>query len=252
VTLGQETVTLGQEGASRSVTHPAIQAHRGSPHPPSGVAENTLEAFDRARRLGADGVELDVRFTADRVIAVHHDPEIPGLGAIAGLRAAELPDHVPTLAAALDACAGLMVTIEIKNRPGEPGFDPGNRLARDVAVLVADRGRAPGVVLSSFWPDALTAVHETRPEVPAALLVASWFDPGEIVPVALARHGAAIHPVAALVTAQLVTEARRAGLSIAAWTVNDRPGLERMAALGVDAVITDDVPLALDVRGRPS
>lgn len=233
------------------MTHPAIQAHRGSPHPPSGVTENTLGAFDRARRLGADGVELDVRSTADRVMAVHHDQELPGLGAIAGLRAAQLPGHIPTLEAALEACAGLAVTIEVKNRPDEAGFDPGNGLARDVALLVAHMGRASSVVISSFWPDALTAVHEARPELPTALLVASWFDPGEIVPVALARHAAAIHAVAALVTGPLVAEARRAGLSIAAWTVNDRPGLERMAALGVDTVITDDVPLALDVRGRP-
>ena len=43
----------------------AVQAHRGSPDPGHGVRENTLEAFLRARELGADGVELDVRMTSD-------------------------------------------------------------------------------------------------------------------------------------------------------------------------------------------
>lgn len=228
----------------------AVQAHRGSPDPSAGVAENTLGAFDRARRLGADGVELDVRSTADGAVAVHHGPVVTGLGAVADLRLAELPDHVPTLAAALDACAGLVVNVEVKNLPGEPGFDPGNRLAKEVAHLVADAGQAPTVVVSSFWPDALTMVHRTQPDVPTGLLVAGWFDPADIVPVALARHCAAIHPAAALVTGGLVAEARRAGLSIAAWTVNDRPELERLAELGVDTVITDDVPLALDALGR--
>ena len=56
----------------------AVFAHRGCTE---GFTENTLEAFAEARRLGADGVELDVRLTADGALAVHHDAEIPGLGA---------------------------------------------------------------------------------------------------------------------------------------------------------------------------
>ena len=42
----------------------AVHAHRGSPDPAAGIAENTVEAFLRAGRLGADGVELDVRLAA--------------------------------------------------------------------------------------------------------------------------------------------------------------------------------------------
>ena len=40
----------------------AVFAHRGCTE---GFTENTIEAFVEARRLGADGVELDVRLTAD-------------------------------------------------------------------------------------------------------------------------------------------------------------------------------------------
>ena len=42
----------------------------------------------------------------------------------------------------------------------------------------------------------------------------------------------------------------RAGLSLAVWTVDDRTQLGAMAELGVDTVITDDVPLALSALGR--
>ena len=62
-----------------------VQAHRGSPDPSSGILENTVEAFLRSARLGADGVELDVRLTRDGALAVHHDPAIPGLGPVAEL-----------------------------------------------------------------------------------------------------------------------------------------------------------------------
>ena len=61
--------------------HPiAVTAHRGSPDAAAGIRENTLAAFARARRLGADGVELDVRRTADGGLAIHHDPVIEGSG----------------------------------------------------------------------------------------------------------------------------------------------------------------------------
>ena len=86
----------------------AIQAHRGSPDPAAGIRENTLDAFLRARDLGADGVELDVRMTSDGALAVHHDPVVEGIGTVSGLAAADLPPYVPLLAEVLDACEGLV------------------------------------------------------------------------------------------------------------------------------------------------
>jgi glycerophosphoryl diester phosphodiesterase len=100
----------------------AIQAHRGSPDPAMGIRENTLDAFLRARQLGADGVELDVRMTSDGALAVHHDPVIDGCGPDQPTGRRRAPPFVPLLAAALDACHGLSVNVEIKNLPGEPGL----------------------------------------------------------------------------------------------------------------------------------
>src|ERR1700748_2973484 len=96
---------------------PLVLGHRGA----SAVEpENTLAAFARARELGADGVELDVRRTAHDVLVVHHDPRVDGLGVIVGSSFAELHAAVPaipTLAEALDACRGLLVNAEIKCLP---------------------------------------------------------------------------------------------------------------------------------------
>jgi glycerophosphoryl diester phosphodiesterase len=226
----------------------AVLGHRGSPDPAAGVGENTLGAFTRARRLGADGIELDVRSTADGAMAVHHDPVIPGVGTICELPADGLPASVPLLAAALDACDGMTVNIEIKDLPGEPGFDSVERLAVGVADLVRASGRSASVVVSSFWPDALAAVRRAAPEVSTGLLLASWFDPADAVAAAVRLGCRALHPHVDLVGPGLVDDAHRAGLSVAVWTVNDRDRLEGVRDAGIDTVITDDVVLALAVQ----
>src|SRR4051794_26258624 len=112
---------------------PLVLGHRGASH---ARPENTLAAFAKAREFGADGVELDVRRSADGQLVVHHDPQVEGFGIIyehdfATLRTAR-PD-VPTLAEALGACAGMIVNVEVKCLPWEPDADtPEHEVVRAV------------------------------------------------------------------------------------------------------------------------
>src|SRR5688500_15920991 len=115
----------------------AVWAHRGASR---AERENTLAAFASAVAMGADGVELDVRRTRDGAMAVHHDAALADGRLLAELTVADLPADVPLLDAALDACGDLVVNVEIKNLPGEPDFDPDERLATQVARFVADEG----------------------------------------------------------------------------------------------------------------
>lgn len=222
----------------------AVQAHRGSPDPGSGIRENTLDAFARARALGADGVELDVRLTADGGLAVHHDPVIDGVGPIHDLSTTQLPAHVPLLAEALDACTGMVVNIEIKNHPHEPGFDPADRAAEDVIALVEGMERTAAVVVSSFWSGALSAVRSTGSDVATGLLVIPSFDPSSSIAAAVDLGCAAVHLPVGLADPQTVTAAHAAGLAVAVWTVADETTLARVLAADVDTVITDDVAAA--------
>ena len=50
-----------------------IISHRGE-HDNNTVMENTLEAFDAARAAGVWGIECDIRWTADLVPVICHDP----------------------------------------------------------------------------------------------------------------------------------------------------------------------------------
>ncbi len=236
---------------------PAIHAHRGSRDPVHGVVENTLGAFARARDLGADGVELDVRLTVDGALAVHHDPIVPGIGPVAELTVRELPPDVPLLDAAIDACDGMAVNIEVKNLPTEPWFDPDEQAARAVGSLLAgcDTGGArPGSLLvSSFWPPSLEAVLDVVPAAATGLLVAGWADPDVGLTLASNLGCRALHPEQSLVTPHLVEACHQAGLAVTVWTVNDAESLERLADWSVDHVITDDVVLATAVlRADPT
>ena len=51
-----------------------ILAHRGSID--EGINENTLPAFERAKKLGANGIETDVRMTKDKELVLFHDNSI--------------------------------------------------------------------------------------------------------------------------------------------------------------------------------
>ena len=169
VTIGFPRCKKFSESKIQSMGSTAVQAHRGSPDPTHGVRENTVAAFLRARDLGADGVELDVRMTVDGALAVHHNAEVDGVGAVCELAASELPDDVPLLPEVLEALEGLTVNVEIKNLPNEPGFDPAERVAREVAALINRVGRESDVVISSFWPGALEAVRDSSADLVTAL-----------------------------------------------------------------------------------
>jgi glycerophosphoryl diester phosphodiesterase len=229
----------------------AVVAHRGSPDPGNGIVENTLDAFARARRLGADGIELDVRLTADGALAVHHDPDIPGWGPVADLTVRELPSHVPLLAAVLDACSDMTVNIEVKNLPNESGFDPEEATARLVATVLTEVALLERTVVSSFWAPSLEAVAEINPSIRTGLLLAEWADPTWGLGLAREAGCRAFHPAESLVTSSLVDAAHAVGLAVAAWTVNGGPAVTAAAADGVDTVITDDVAAAVKVLRGP-
>jgi glycerophosphoryl diester phosphodiesterase len=223
----------------------AVFAHRGCTE--TGIRENTLDAFAEARRLGADGVELDVRLTADGALAIHHDAEVPGLGPICGLEVADLPAHVPLLAQALAASEGMTVNVEIKNAPEDPGWDPGETVAALTAATIEESGWAQRVIVSSFQPSTLRAVQAADGRLALGALWELTTEPAGALAEASAAGFEAVHPFVATVTPSLVASAHDAGLAVNVWTVNAPDDLRAMVGLGADAVITDRLVAALEV-----
>src|ERR1700728_327548 len=221
----------------------AVFAHRGCTE--GGLTENTLDAFAEARRLGADGVELDVRLTVDGALAVHHDAEIPGLGAIAGLGAAELPAHVPLLADVLAVCEGMVVNVEIKNAPQDPGWDPDEAVAALTAAAIEEAGWTSRVLVSSFQVATLRAVQAADGRLALGALWGFGTEPEPALADAAEAGFGAVHPFVLSVDAALVERAHAMGLAVNVWTVNAPEDQRAMVAAGVDTVITDRLSEAL-------
>src|SRR4051794_17740461 len=221
---------------------PLVLAHRGARR---AAPENTLDAFARAVAMGADGVELDVRRTADGAVVVHHDASPAGAEPIAATSAAALRaahPEIPMLADALDVCVGLVVNIEIKNSPREPGFDRAERTADAVVDLLDARGGRDRVIVSSFQLATIDRIRAAGGSVPAGLLTVTRADPRTMDRiVGLGHH--ALHPGRQAMTrrraAQVVADAHERGLHINVWTVNAPATIRRLADVGVDALITD-------------
>jgi glycerophosphoryl diester phosphodiesterase len=220
----------------------AVFAHRGCT---DGFTENTIDAFAEARRLGADGVELDVRLTADGALAIHHDAEIPGVGIVADLGVADLPANVPLLADVLAVCEGMVVNVEIKNAPQDPGWDAGEAVAALTAAAIDEAGWTGRVIVSSFQVATLRAVQAADGRLPLGALWGFATEPGPALAEAAGSGFAAVHPFVMSVDRPLVERAHALGLGVNVWTVNAPHDLRAMVEMGVDTVITDRLDDAL-------
>jgi glycerophosphoryl diester phosphodiesterase len=236
-------------------SRPLVLGHRGAS---AVVPENTVAAFTRARELGADGVELDVRRTADGVLVVHHDAAVKGFGLIASATLAELraacPD-VATLAAALEACRGLVVNAEVKCLSWEPDADVDGSVMH--ATIDALRAHAETVdegmiIVSSF---DLGAVDRARAQAPE--LATGWLTNGQALAAAAEIAVAHGHPwlnpdgVAALAAgADGIGAAHAAGVLVSVWTVDDPDAARALAAAGVDIIITNVPDVVLEAVSR--
>lgn len=225
--------------------------HRGASH---DAPQNTLAAFRLANEYGADGYELDVHLTRDGVPVVIHDFTVDkttdGTGPVASFTLAELKrldagikfspqfagERIPTLAEVFDVLPPhSIVNVELKTRSiGDNGLE------RATIHLIRERGLQDRVIVSSFNPFSLLRVRRFAPELKIGLLYApdlplylrrAWFR-GLVRPHAL-------HPHYRMVDERYMQWARRQGYEVNVWTVDDPEGMRRLAALGVNAIITN-------------
>jgi glycerophosphoryl diester phosphodiesterase len=221
-----------------------VFAHRGAHRI---ERENTLGAFRVANDLGVDGVELDVRRTADGTLVIHHDPTIEGR-AIGLIDATELPPYVAHFDEAMVVLGGLSVNVEIKNArdPREPTYDDTGSIEREVVEYLRAQGLTSSAAISCFDLATCDRVRAIGPNLCVAWLVSRRLLVDALT-IAREHEFNAVNPHYSMVTPGGVERAHEQGLELNVWTVNQASDLTAMAALGVKSVITDEPELAIDL-----
>jgi glycerophosphoryl diester phosphodiesterase len=241
------------------MSRPLIIGHRGAS---AHAIENTMEAFELAREQGADGIEFDVHLCASDEPVVFHDADLSRLAgrgerimamSLADIAAVRLNHglRIPTLDQVLGefATGDFVLNIEIKS----PALGrAGPTVARLLDLLSRHRRRdRETLLISSFDPVAIAQVRRRAPALVTGLL----FHRGEPLPfrrawIAPLVKPHALHPEHCLVTEASVRLWKQRGYSINTWTVDEPAAQRRLAALGVDAIMTNDPAGALSALPR--
>ena len=236
-------------------THqPLVLGHRGAS---AHAGDNTVEAFELALAHGADGVELDVRFTADGRVVLHHDPDVGEMGPLihhdfATIR--ETHPEIPTLDEALAVLGDLIVNVEIKNSPSEVDFDPEHHMADVIARWVNRHDVHERVIVTSFNSETVAAVRVADTLIVTGQLAGPGFDWREgLSTIADAGHTwFAPYFVDVLPEAEeLMAAAHDLGLRVVSWTVDDPGHIAALATAGIDAIISNDPGATLRVIAGP-
>ncbi len=216
---------------------PEVWGHRGWP---ARYPDNVLAGIQAASTVAAR-VEIDVRRSLDGQLVLSHDPELGGMlvAATPWERMAELDlgdGHAPVLLPDLfERAPEVLLNIEIKNSPVDPDFDPDLAIVDQVSAIC----RREDVISSFHWP-SVDRIRSLRPELTTGLLFEETIPPSDAIDHAQLVGHRAIVPHWPLVSEEVIASAHAAGLQVVTWTVDDLATAHRLAAWGIDAIITND------------
>jgi glycerophosphoryl diester phosphodiesterase len=206
---------------------------------------NTLESFKAALEHGVDMIEFDVLRLRDGRLVLAHD-----YGDAAKREPVSLEEGLDHFAG--EAYAGVELDVDLKL----PGYES------EVVEGLLRRGLGDRAIVSSTYLDSLERVSELAPGVrrgwsvpraqrdytrsvfaPAAYLIA------RVIRLRLPRQAAGLIKAGRLdavmahwllASRRLVEQVNEAGGQVYVWTVDDSARIEKLSALGVDGIITND------------
>lgn len=239
---------------------PQVIAHRGW----SGrYPENTIVAFEKALELPIDGIEFDLRLTADREIVVSHNFDIDicsnGSGCIADFTLAELKKfdfgirkgeefagaRIPTFDELLDLVAAkrpeIWLAVEIKDDDWD--------LAKRVVSELERRKFDSHCSIISFKSNVLRAVRKYAPQIPrhgfSALNLPNEGNKEEYLSM-LNRVGIAVRRL----TLEMADFYHRRGIKVDTWAPGNRDEYMVARACKIDFITTNDPDVILPLQDK--
>lgn len=227
-----------------------VWAHRGA----SGYApENTLDAFQKAIDMGADGIELDVQLTKDGKVVVVHDEVIDrvsdGSGLVQDYTYEELKkfnfnkihpeyerEQIPTLEEVyrLIKPTDLVINVEMKT---SNIFYEG--MEDKVLELTERYGMIDRVIISSFNHYTVRSMKEKCPQIKTGALYSDGTI-GVVDYVADVVKADAVHPGwTKIFYPNYLEDCRRRNMAVHVWTINREEDMRKCCEMGLDAIITN-------------
>ena len=256
---------------------PQVVAHRGSSH---AQPEHTLAAYVAALDEGAEGLECDVRLTADGHLVCMHDRRVDrttnGHGLVSTMELAQLDeldfaswkrpwadldDEAPEIdeqTRGVLSMQRLLESVADYDRPVDLAIETkhptryGGLVERRLVELLAKFGwdgtGSPARVMSFSWV-ALRRIRRLAPDLRLVFLIDSPLAWASSRPFAepdwIAGPGIELlhrYP-------DLIRRIRKAGTEVHVWTVNTEADVDLCRELDVSAVITDKPGATLDYLG---
>jgi glycerophosphoryl diester phosphodiesterase len=243
-----------------------VIAHRGGA---KESTENTIEAFQRAARIGADGIETDLRLTRDGVVVIYHDEifgRVEGLPkplqtrtvsemTYAEMRASPLLPvgedsgrrFVPTLEEVLTRVKTGLLNIELKR-----GAKFDDLVEKTIEIL----RNSPALDRVVLEPPDLKTAEKLRKELGPGLKL--HINPGydgtvsyqESLEKVLKFKPHSISVQYKKASMELIEKAHNAGVEVWVWTLDTPEYAQALKLLGVDAIKTDTPTKILDALRR--
>ncbi len=167
---------------------------------------------------------------------VHHDADLPGHGPIASISAAEVAEArlptgepIPLLSEVLALASSLAIYVEVKHLAAT---------ADEGLLTVLDAGPASDrYQVHSFDHRIIARLGRLRPRLGRGILLCSR--PVDLAPLVASTGANTVWQERQLIDETLVSETRRLGVNLIAWTVNQEAEIERMVQLGVTGICGD-------------
>ena len=216
------------------------------------LPENTLKAFRNAIKLKADYIELDLRLAKDNEIIIFHDPDTFNITSIPGLvkdkTLEELKrldvgegERIPTFQEVVELAdhkIGLLLHIAAANMEAQ------------IIKILREFDYIDMTIASCMIHKYLLKLRALESKLKLAALenlyykeFPTWDIRKKLVDRAVNNKFWAINPEYHFVDHQFVEYSHQNDLKVFPWTVNVSEDINSLLQLGVDGIITDDIPL---------
>jgi len=259
---------------SAQVYSPKIYGHRGCR---GMLPENSIEGFQQAINLGADGIEFDVVVNKDKQIVISHAPYMeqkyclmPDGGRIKQEKEfnlfqmtqieieqfdcgskyhpnfpeqKKLKTHKPLLQELFDKIdfSEIMLLFEIKSEKRYYGkYQPQPDEYIDIILKeVSNYVHKKNIIFMSFDANIINELHKRAPQYKLVYLTYAPFKSVKSSIKDLTIQPYAIGMYNPTISKKEIKKAHELGIAVFAWTVNSYKDFERLKRYEIDGIITD-------------